>query len=213
MLFPNTAEEVLTEEQQENVENDAEHLYGLIHARYILTSRGLHSMVSLGPELSPYSFVIVIEISDSCFFLGGGGGAGSFALKKRVVCFHHLKYLPNKHLIALFCAADTDKPSIEGLPLPSYYGYLAKSDKSGGGVPKRPNFVIIGSAASDNDIRNIFLEFWRLEQPRVVVKIVSLSEDDSYDPNVLESIQQTLMRTGLNFFLLALTIHPERGRS
>jgi len=37
-------EDQLTEEQQEIVESAAEMLYGLIHARYIVTNRGMHAM-------------------------------------------------------------------------------------------------------------------------------------------------------------------------
>jgi hypothetical protein len=42
------AAELLTEEQQETIDAAAELLYGLIHARFILTSKGLNAMVRIG---------------------------------------------------------------------------------------------------------------------------------------------------------------------
>jgi casein kinase II subunit beta len=44
MVLDVELEDSLTEEQQEIVESAAEMLYGLIHARYIVTNRGMHAM-------------------------------------------------------------------------------------------------------------------------------------------------------------------------
>jgi hypothetical protein len=44
--------DILTEEQNELIESAAEMLYGLIHVRYIITSKGLAAMVTLSHVVS-----------------------------------------------------------------------------------------------------------------------------------------------------------------
>jgi hypothetical protein len=44
-VMPVIADDLFTEEQNEMVESAAEMLYGLIHVRYILTSKGMNAMV------------------------------------------------------------------------------------------------------------------------------------------------------------------------
>ena len=46
------AGDIFTEEQNELIESAAEMLYGLIHVRYILTSKGMAAMVSFKSSLS-----------------------------------------------------------------------------------------------------------------------------------------------------------------
>jgi hypothetical protein len=52
-VAPRVADEHLTEEQSDMIESASELLYGLIHARFILTSRGMAVMVSL-PSRFPF---------------------------------------------------------------------------------------------------------------------------------------------------------------
>lgn len=52
-------DEHLNEEQRDQLETSARHLYGLIHARFIITSRGLAKMVG---QVFP-SLVVVVFYS------------------------------------------------------------------------------------------------------------------------------------------------------
>lgn len=45
MILDIELDEKMTDEEQEVLEEEAEELYGLVHARYILTSAGLHAML------------------------------------------------------------------------------------------------------------------------------------------------------------------------
>jgi casein kinase II subunit beta len=45
MILDVEAQDAMSDDQQEMIENDAENLFGLIHARYILTTRGLQAML------------------------------------------------------------------------------------------------------------------------------------------------------------------------
>ena len=66
------ADEMMTEEQHEIIESSAEMLYGLIHARYILTSRGMNAVVRapcfLWSFMNVTKPVSLLSRRDTCFF-------------------------------------------------------------------------------------------------------------------------------------------------
>lgn len=53
---------MFTEEQNELIESAAEMLYGLIHARYVLTSKGMTAMVRLHFHLLLFSCFTIQKI-------------------------------------------------------------------------------------------------------------------------------------------------------
>ena len=69
LIVDTETEEVLNEEQQEVIESAAEVLYGLIHARFIVTTRGLASMVHSLSFCFSWSLILwFFSMSFSCPF-------------------------------------------------------------------------------------------------------------------------------------------------
>lgn len=54
------------EDMREQIEKSARHLYGLVHARYVVTTRGLSKMVSYPtlPIQPQHSTILTISQSD-----------------------------------------------------------------------------------------------------------------------------------------------------
>lgn len=58
MLMPSDDEALLDDDTRDAIETSARFLYGLIHARYIVTSRGLQKMVSPAKHRGVWSLAL-----------------------------------------------------------------------------------------------------------------------------------------------------------
>lgn len=127
-LSSRTADDDLNDEQRDQLETSARHLYGLIHARFIITSRGLSKMVrrfsspsSLSPSLT-LSFTPQIEKYKK----------GDFGRCPRVLCYGQallplgLSDLPYQKAVKLYCPRCEDlyspKSSRHGAIDGAYFG-------------------------------------------------------------------------------------------
>jgi len=95
MILDNESDDELEEEQQEVIERNAETLYGLIHARFIVTALGLQMMLDKLRQ-------------------------GDFGMCPRINCFGQqllpvgLSDLPMQHTLKMFC------PSCQEIYFPKY---------------------------------------------------------------------------------------------
>lgn len=95
MILDNECDDELDERQQETIERNAETLYGLIHARFIVTSLGLQMMLDKVRQ-------------------------GDFGTCPRVNCFNQpllpvgLSDIPMQHTLKMYC------PSCQELYFPKY---------------------------------------------------------------------------------------------
>lgn len=97
------------DEMRETIEKSARHLYGLVHARYIVTTRGLTKMVRFLPPvfLLAYSNVISLEQLDKY-------KKADFGKCPRVQCHSHpllpmgLSDVPNLKPVKLYCGRCED---------------------------------------------------------------------------------------------------------
>jgi len=92
---------------REQIEKSARHLYGLVHARYIVTTRGLAKMVSLHPSRPKRAHRLRANQLEKY-------KKGDFGKCPRVMCEHHpllpmgMSDNPNVKAVKLYCAKCED---------------------------------------------------------------------------------------------------------